>query len=38
LGWWLWWLRWPLEGAGWLVTALGVAAITGIMQRNQPGA
>lgn len=38
LGWWLWCLRWPLEGAGWLVTALGVAAITGIMQRNQPRA
>jgi len=37
MGWWLWWGRWVLIGAGWLVSALGVAAITGIMQRNQPG-
>ena len=36
MGWWLWWLRWPLAASGWLVTALGVAAITGIMQRNSP--
>ncbi len=32
----LWWGRWVLEALGWLVTALGVAAITGIMQRNAP--
>lgn len=38
MGWWLWWGRWVLIGAGWLVSALGVAAITGIMQRNQPTA
>lgn len=32
----LWWGRWVLAALGWLVTALGVAAITGIMQRNAP--
>ena len=32
----LWWGRWVLAALGWLVTALGVAAITGIMQRNSP--
>jgi hypothetical protein len=35
-GWWLWWLRWVLAAAGWIVTGLGVAAVTGVMQRNQP--
>ena len=34
----LWWGRWVLAALGWLVTALGVAAITGIMQRNSPEA
>ena len=34
----LWWGRWVLESLGWLVTALGVAALSGIMQRNGPGA
>jgi hypothetical protein len=33
----LWWGRWVLTGLGWLVSALGIAAITGIMQRNSPG-
>lgn len=32
----LWWGRWVLAALGWFVTALGVAAITGIMQRNAP--
>lgn len=35
-GWWLWWMRWVLAAAGWIVTGLGVAAVTGVMQRNQP--
>lgn len=34
-GWYLWWARWGLEIAGWIVSALGVAAITGIMQRDR---
>jgi hypothetical protein len=29
-------MRWFLERLGWIVTGLGVAAITGIMQRNPP--
>ena len=32
----LWWARWVLAAAGWIVTGLGVAAVTGVMQRNQP--
>ncbi len=32
----LWWGRWVLAALGWLVTALGVAAITGIIQDNAP--
>jgi hypothetical protein len=35
-GWWLWWARWVLATLGWIVTGLGVAAVTGVMQRNQP--
>lgn len=35
-GWLLWWMRWVLAVAGWVVTGLGVAAVTGVMQRNQP--
>lgn len=31
----LWWARWVLEAMGWLVSALGVAAITGIMQKDR---
>lgn len=31
----LWWARWLLQGMGWLVSALGVAAITGIMQKDR---
>jgi hypothetical protein len=32
----LWWGRWVLVALGWVVTALGAAAITGIMQRKTP--
>lgn len=32
----LWWARWVLATLGWIVTGLGVAAVTGVMQRNQP--
>jgi hypothetical protein len=35
-GWVLWWARWVLATLGWVVTGLGVAAVTGVMQRNQP--
>lgn len=36
-GWWgtsLWWLRWIFTTAGWIVTALGAAALTGIIRRE----
>jgi hypothetical protein len=32
----LWWGRWVLAAFGWIVTAFGVAAVTGIMQRSAP--
>lgn len=32
----LWWARWPLIFAGWLVSALAAAAATGIIQRGTP--
>lgn len=32
-GWHLWWARWVLSGLGWVVTALGAAAVTGITGR-----
>ncbi len=34
-GWGLWWGRWVLEVLGWVITALGAAAITGIIQRDR---
>lgn len=30
----LWWARWPFTIAGWIVTALGAAALTGIIRRE----
>lgn len=33
-GWHLWWLKWVLSTAGWIVTALGAAAITGLIRRD----
>ena len=36
-GWWgqqLWWLRWLFAAAGWIVTALGAAALTGVIRRE----
>jgi len=30
----LWWLRWVFTTAGWIVTALGAAALTGIIRRE----
>lgn len=30
----LWWLRWPFTLAGWIVTALGAAALTGVIRRE----
>jgi hypothetical protein len=32
----LWWARWVLKAASWVVTALGAAAATGIVQRSTP--
>ena len=34
-GWGLWWARGWFEAFGWIVTALGAAAVTGIMQRER---
>ena len=36
-GWWgkqFYWMRWVLGALGWIVTALGAAAITGVIRRN----
>ena len=36
-GWWgkqLYWMRWVLGALGWIVTALGAAAITGVIRRD----
>ncbi len=33
-GWHLWWLRWVFTVFGWIVTALGAAAIAGIIRRE----
>jgi len=33
-GWHLCWVRWALTVAGWIVTAVGAAAITGIVRRE----
>ncbi|MFV1593971.1 hypothetical protein VWZ88_15560 [Phaeobacter sp. JH20_36] len=30
----LWWARWAFTLAGWIVTALGAAALTGIIRRE----
>ena len=32
----LWWARWLRTVLGWIVSALGIAAVTGIVQRGQP--
>lgn len=34
-GWGLWWGRWVLIAFGWIVTAIGAAAVTGIMQKDR---
>ncbi len=31
----LWWSRWVLAALGWIISALGAAAITGIIQRDK---
>jgi len=33
-GWWLWWVRWLLISLGWIVTAIGAAAVTGVIRRD----
>ena len=33
-GWWLWWARWWLVALGWIVTAIGAAAVTGVIRRD----
>lgn len=35
--WWgkkLWWMRWVFTAAGWIISALGAAAITGVIRRE----
>ncbi|WP_111431966.1 hypothetical protein [Rhodobacteraceae bacterium DSL-40] len=34
-GWGLWWGRWLLSASGWIVTALGAAAVTGIIRQDR---
>lgn len=31
---WLWWARWWLIALGWIVTAIGAAAVTGVIRRD----
>ncbi len=31
---WLWWVRWWLIALGWIVTAIGAAAVTGVIRRD----
>lgn len=33
-GWWLWWVRWWLIALGWIVTAIGAAAVIGVIRRD----
>lgn len=33
-GWHGWWLRWISKGLGWVITALGAAAVTGVIRRE----
>ncbi len=33
-GWWLWWMRYWLTTLGWIVTAIGAAAVTGVIRRD----
>ncbi|MFQ1699361.1 hypothetical protein ACJ5NV_02085 [Loktanella agnita] len=33
-GWHLWWVRWILITLGWIVTAIGAAAVTGVIRRD----
>ena len=33
-GWWLWGARWWLITLGWIVTAIGAAAVTGVIRRD----
>ncbi len=33
-GWIAWWAKWILKVAGWIITALGAAALTGIIRRD----
>ena len=33
-GWWLWGARWWLISLGWIVTAIGAAAVTGVIRRD----
>ncbi|MEL6683247.1 MAG: hypothetical protein AAFQ09_11495, partial [Pseudomonadota bacterium] len=30
----LWWVRWWLIALGWIVTAIGAAAVTGVIRRD----
>jgi hypothetical protein len=30
----MWWIRWIAKGIGWVITALGAAAVTGVIRRS----
>lgn len=36
MGWFMWWGRWMFIIAGWVVASLGLAAVTGFVQKNAP--
>ena len=36
MGWLMWWGRWVFIIAGWVVASLGLAAVTGFVQKNAP--
>jgi len=33
-GWHLWWFKWLVKASGWIVTAMGAAAITGFIRND----
>jgi len=35
LGWWAYYLRWLVQMAGWVITAVAAAALTGVIGRKE---
>ena len=35
LGWWAYYLRMPIQMAGWIITAVGAAVVTGLIGRKE---